>query len=83
MNTNQRIILLLYAVIIAVMMLFPPYEFEFPGHAVLSSQYGSILSPPRFEDEAYMTIDSIRILVQGVGITLICGALLLFFKGKK
>ncbi len=87
MNKTQRIVLFVYAGLIAVMTLFPPYHAK---RDPLKSRYSPIWTTMKYEHESvigtkyfeYGSIDTSRLFIQYVGTTLMFGGLLLAFKEK-
>lgn len=74
MNRNQRIVLISTAIVIGLMILFPPFQSprrwnEYVGHYF-------ILSPPA----DYVRVDSTLLIIQIVGALIIGGILFLTMK---
>lgn len=46
MNSTQRLVMRVAGVVVALMIIFPPFRSEYQGGIVASSRYGFLLSPP-------------------------------------
>ena len=93
MNKVQRIVLFVYAGLIALMTLFPPYQVteqwkygRSKGSIVVKAQYAPLWGPiPTYTANrirGFGRIDSAKLLLQYAGATLVCSGLLLAFKEK-
>jgi hypothetical protein len=86
MNKKQKYILLLGLFLIALMGLFPPWNFNFEGSVVVRpGPYAFIFSPPTykiFSVEGAPRIDTFRLLVQWAVVVTLCSGLF-FFPGDK
>lgn len=82
MNKNQRAILFATAFILIVMLLFPPFKFQFPTGAIANQGYSFILSPPIYYDEHKSSVDSILLLIQFLIVISVGGILFLALKPK-
>lgn len=83
MNTKQRVVLFSTAVILALMLLFPPFYGNMPDKFVENKGYHFILTPPEFTYVEILTrIDFGVLFVQYLFIITIGGILCFAFKGK-
>lgn len=86
MNRSQRIVLFVYVGLIAVMTLFPPYHASGNAGRVkfsMKPSYGYLFSPTSLdESQMHCYINVSKLMIQYLGVTLICGGLLLAFKEK-
>ena len=72
MNSRQRKALVSAAVVILLMLIYPPFDSEYKG---LGGTYAFILDPP----ERY-TIDASALLIQWLGVLLIAAIAFLTLK---
>ena len=80
MNNTQKKILIIYAAIIVLMIIFPPYILEIKGYRVMN-EYSAIWHPVEKSD-MYGVINHMKLLIQMLGATLIAVALVFAFKSK-
>lgn len=64
----QRFVLIVAAVAVVIMLLFPPFQFQ-AGGTVLNLGYGFLFNPPRF-GEATATVNASLLFVQWVAVLL-------------
>ena len=86
MNIKQRIVLFSTAVILALMLLFPPFYGVLPGKLIENTRYNFILTPSKFtypDPEMPTRIDSATLLTQYLFIITISGILYFAFKEKE
>ena len=80
LNTRQKIILSLYAGLVAVMVLYPPYILE-TKNFIIRSEYSFIWEPimlgSKYGDNPLGVIDLAKLTAQLLGASLVAGALLL------
>ncbi|MHB1201348.1 MAG: DUF2628 domain-containing protein [Polaromonas sp.] len=68
MNSIQRKILISVAVIIAMMMLFPPFATHLPNGVQSSNGYSFILAPPSSGWSIKPVLNSTQLLIQWLGV---------------
>jgi len=82
-NRKQQIILMVYAVVVVVMVIYPPFSLKLQGH-VVRSEYSWLWEPimlgKEYGSTALGTIDVARLYVQLVAASLVAIALTLSFK---
>jgi hypothetical protein len=92
MNKKQKYILLLGLFIIALMGLFPPWNFSFEGSVVIRpGPYAFIFSPPIYKPittlpygvEGAPRINTFRLLVQWAVVVTFCSGLFFFPEDKE
>lgn len=85
MNNTQRLILILYALLISSMVLYPPFNLVIQGNLVCS-EYSWLWEPIMYGVEygntPLGTIDALRLSMQMLGASLVAIALILFFTSK-
>jgi hypothetical protein len=90
MTPAQKIILLAYAVLVTVMILFPPFiSYEPSVHIPVYSGYGLVFLPHHpfingaSESQFVSEIDFFKLLCQYIGATLVAGALTLSQRNQR
>lgn len=82
-NSPQRFILAMTALTIALMLLYPPFEFQVSSGVTVNMGYAFILSPPTFKTSpAVCPIAATTLLLQWLAVLLIGGIAFLVFKDK-
>ena len=81
MNKKQKTVLGLLALIILLMMLFPPFSIEVRG-ITHNKGYSFILSPPKLGG-LITSVNSEMLVVQWIGALILGGIVFLFFRGGK
>ena len=76
MNKNQKIVVVIGLVIIVLMGLFPPWKMIFGG-TPMALGYEFLFSPPGIAN-----VDSLRLLVQWLGVCIVVGGFVLILKDK-
>lgn len=82
LNGPQRWTLIIAVTIIALMLLFPPFQVETKAAGVIYSGYGFLFSPPIHKYRP-ATINVATLAMQWIGVLIIAGLLMVFFAGKK
>lgn len=77
MNKYQKIVAIIYIVVLVGLLLFPPFRITYDGQAIFKG-FKFIFSRP----EAYTGIDSFQLLVQFIFVTAIFGVGWFLFKEK-
>ncbi len=86
MNKKQKITLLSTAVIIAIMLVFPPYEVLNYNKVIIKSGYAFILNLPPYicpDDIVYASIKCSTLLTQIIGVLIIGGLIYFAFKEQE
>jgi len=74
MSNPQRLILIVAALVVAMMLLYPPFQFVVSNGAAIGAGYNWILSPPRRGSYGPpATVDVAMLLVQWLGAVTIAG----------
>ncbi len=85
MNNPQRLILILYVLLISSMVLYPPFNLAIQGNLV-RSEYSWLWEPIMYGTEygntPLGTIDALRLSMQMLGASLVAIALILSFMSK-
>lgn len=81
MNRNQKIALGVGAAVVALMLLFPPFQLQYRG-TVINLGYGLIFKPPAYErsDSILGSVNTGTLLVQWIGVIVLTGVIAFFLK---
>ena len=85
MNGTQRKVLLVTAIVIALMVLFPPYEVKNYRQVTIMSGYGFLFALPEYQSltasiPAYVNVQTLIVQILGA---IVVGGLVYFACGKK
>ncbi|MHB1176390.1 MAG: hypothetical protein ACYCZJ_14815 [Sulfuriferula sp.] len=81
MNKKQKILLIAILVIVAVMLIFPPFDIRLLNGAVPNMGYSLIVDPPEFRGLA-ATVDVGLLITQWVGVLIVGGIAFFLFKDR-
>jgi len=82
MNDNQKVVLVVVIVAIAVMLLFPPFHFRGMNGVTINLGYGFLFSPPTISSGTLGAVDIGMLITQWLGVLVIGGIVFFMFKGK-
>jgi hypothetical protein len=83
MNKKQKNVLLITAILLGIVLIFPPFHHIGSEGREFGMGYSFILSPPRFSQSHYATIDSAALFVIALIIILIGSVVFYFFRGSE
>lgn len=78
MSTSQRVILLVVAIIIATMLLYPPFTFDMPNGTTMNMGYSWIFEPPVVGSSTSALVNIPMLLAQWAAVLVIGGIAYLF-----
>jgi hypothetical protein len=81
MNKNQKIVISVCAIIIFLMLLFPPFYIQLSG-SIFNMGYGFILNPPLYSSSISASVDIAMLLAQWIGTLLLTAIAFFYFKSN-
>ncbi len=81
MNGKQRFVLILGAILVAAMVVYPPYQYVIDNR-VYGTGYGPIFDLPKLEGKLPARVNATTLGAQLFGVLAICGLLCLAFKDR-
>ena len=73
MSTSQRVILLVVAIIIATMLLYPPFTFDMPNGTTMNMGYSWIFEPPVVGSSTSAFVNIPMLLAQWAAVLVVGG----------
>jgi len=83
MNDKQKVTLVVVIVVIATMLLFPPFNFRGANGVIFNLGYGFLFSPPTFEGSPLVgSVDTGMLVTQWIGVLVIGGVAFFMLKNR-
>jgi hypothetical protein len=85
MNQGQKSILIIAAIIVLLMLVYPPFVFIGANGVRINAGYAPIFQPPIYPDPSRLqaSVNTIMLITQIFAVGVVAGLLTLAFKGRR